>query len=76
MVLNLDLSLYLITIMIIFLLWWWCWWYLMDLVKWYFDLKKYNIIWTLNDHTNDNTDANNDNKIIYNDSIFLQRGHF
>lgn len=25
------------------------WWYFMDLVKWYFNKKNYNIVWTFND---------------------------
>jgi peptidoglycan/xylan/chitin deacetylase (PgdA/CDA1 family) len=32
-----------ITIIMIFIL---IWWYLMDLAKWYFNKKKYDIIWT------------------------------
>ena len=47
--------------MILFLLWW----YLMDLAKWYFDIRRYNIIWTFDDIKNDIIGYPKFNKNIY-----------
>ncbi len=43
-----------VIVMILFLLWG----YLMDLAKWYFDLKKYNIVWTFNYEKHNNNNNN------------------
>lgn len=51
--------------MIIFLLWW----YLMDIAKWYFDIRKFDIVWTLNNKNTNNGNTNNKNIYLTIDDV-------